>query len=110
MNAVGAHTPETRELDTEAMTRARIFVDAREAALSTAGELLIPIEEGRLRSADIQAELGEVILGMHPGRRSGDEITLFKSLGLGIEDVVVARHVVAEARRLGVGIEVPFVA
>lgn len=110
VNAVGAHTPETRELDTAAVTRARIFVDAREAALGTAGELLIPIAEGRLRSDDVLAELGEVILGMHPGRRSSDEITLFKSLGMGIEDVVVARHVVAEARRLGVGLEVPFVA
>jgi ornithine cyclodeaminase len=110
LNAVGAHTPETRELDTAAVTRSRIFVDARESALSEAGELLIPITEGRLSRTDIQAELGEVILGTHPGRGSSGEITLFKSLGLGIEDVVAAWHVVAEARRLHVGIEVPLLA
>ena len=106
INAVGAHTAETRELDTEAMTRARIFVDARESALSEAGELLIPIAEGRLSATDIQAELGEVILGTNHGRWSSAEITLFKSLGLGIEDAVAAWHVVAEARRLSVGTEV----
>jgi alanine dehydrogenase len=110
LNAVGAHTPETRELDTTVMTRSRIFVDARDSALSEAGELLIPIGEGRLSKTDIQAELGEVILGTHPGRWSSGEITLFKSLGLGIEDVVAAWHVVAEARRLHVGIDLPLLA
>jgi len=108
INAVGAHTPETRELDTDAVTGARIFVDARESALLEAGELLIPIKERRLRTTDIKAELGEVIVGTHPGRASSAEITLFKSLGLGIEDVAAARYVTAEARRLGVGQEIAF--
>lgn len=108
LNAVGAHTPDTRELDTDAVTGARIVVDARESALAEAGDLLIPITEGRLRPADIHAELGEVITGARTGRASSTEITLFKSLGLGIEDVAAARHVVAEARRLGLGQEIAF--
>lgn len=108
INAVGAHTPDTRELDTDAVTNARIFVDARESALAEAGDLLIPIAEGRLRPADLHAELGEVITGARTGRASATEITLFKSLGLGIEDAAAARHVVAEARRLGVGQEIAF--
>lgn len=108
INAVGAHTPETRELDTDAVTRARIVVDARESALQEAGDLLIPIKERRLRIADIGAELGEVIIGTRPGRTSSAEITLFKSLGLAIEDVAAARYVTAEARRLGVGQEIAF--
>lgn len=108
INAVGAHTPDTRELDTDAVTGARIVVDARESALAEAGDLLIPLTEGRLRPADIHAELGEVITGARTGRASSTEITLFKSLGLGIEDVAAARHVVAEARRLGLGQEIAF--
>jgi ornithine cyclodeaminase len=108
VNAVGAHTPETRELDTDAVTAARIFVDARESALQEAGDLLIPIKERRLRTADIHAELGEVITGARSGRASSTEITLFKSLGLGIEDVAAARHVVTEALTLGVGQEIAF--
>lgn len=108
INAVGAHTPETRELDTDAVTRARIFVDARESALREAGELLIPIKERRLRTTDLQAELGDVIAGLAPGRLSSEEVTLFKSLGLGIEDVAAARFATAEARRLGVGREIAF--
>jgi len=106
INAVGAHSPETRELDSDAVTASRIFVDARESALQEAGDLLIPIKERRLRTADIQAELGEVITGARAGRATSAEITLFKSLGLGIEDVAAARHVTAEARRLGVGQEI----
>lgn len=108
INAVGAHTPETRELDTDAVALARIVVDARESALQEAGDLLIPIRERRLRTADIAAELGEVITGTHRGRTSAAEITLFKSLGLAIEDVAAARYVTAEARRLGVGQEITF--
>jgi ornithine cyclodeaminase len=106
VNAVGSSTRDARELDTEAVARARLFVDARESALNEAGDLLIPMSEGRLTAAHIQAELGEVLIGRDPGRASTEEITLFKSLGLGIEDVVAAHHVMAEARRLGAGREV----
>lgn len=107
INAVGAHTPDTRELDTTAVTRSRIFVDARESAVLEAGDLLIPVSEGKLKATESRSELGEVLIGSRPGRRSPKEITLFKSLGLGIEDVVAAWHVVRGARRLGIGTELP---
>jgi len=94
-------------VDTVAVQRAMLFVDARESALNEAGDLLIPLAEGAISPDHIQAELGDVLIGRHPGRQSPAEITLFKSLGLGIEDVATARFVVAEARRLGVGREVP---
>ena len=106
LNVVGSSTPDAREVDTEAVRRAMLFVDARESALNEAGDLLIPIAEGAVNQEHIRAELGDVLIGRHPGRQSSAEITLFKSLGLGIEDVATARFVVAEARRLGVGREV----
>ncbi len=93
INAAGACTPMARELDTEAMLRARLFVDRREAALAEAGDLLIPLREGRLGEDHIAGELGDLLLGRIPGRRSPDEITLFESLGLAVEDVAAARHV-----------------
>jgi len=106
VNAVGSSTPDARELDTQAVRRAALFVDARESALNEAGDILIPMAEGAFGPDHIRAELGDVLIGNHPGRQSPGEITLFKSLGLGIEDVSAARFVVAEARRLGVGQEV----
>ncbi len=109
LNAVGSSTAETRELDATAVYRSRLFVDARDSALNEAGDLLIPIKEGRLTAEHIQAELGDVLVGRHPGRRSARELTLFKSLGLGIEDVAAARYVVGEAKRLGIGREVGLV-
>ena len=107
INAVGSSIPSTRELDTDAVAMASLFVDSRESALNEAGDLLIPMQEGRLTETHIRAELGEVLIGRHPGRSSATEITLFKSLGLGIEDVAAACFVVEQARRAGVGREVP---
>jgi len=106
VNAVGSSTPDARELDTAAVRRAALFVDARESALAEAGDILIPIAEGVIGPDHVRAEVGDVLIGRHPGRQSAGEITLFKSLGLGIEDVAAARFVVAEARRAGVGQEV----
>jgi ornithine cyclodeaminase len=110
INAVGSSVASTRELDSDAVAKASLFVDSRESALNEAGDLLIPIQEGRVTQAHIQAELGEVLIGRHPGRTSPTEITLFKSLGLGIEDVAAARYVVEQARRAGAGTEVPLLA
>jgi alanine dehydrogenase len=93
VNAVGACTAVTRELDTAAVLRARLFVDRRESALAEAGDLLIPLRAGEVGESQIAGELGEVLTGRVPGRRSGDEITLFKSLGLAVEDLAAARHV-----------------
>lgn len=106
INAVGSSTPQARELESALVRDATLFVDARESALNEAGDILTPMAEGMFDADHIAAELGEVLIGGHPGRQSADEITLFKSLGLGIEDVAAARFVVAEAERLGAGTEV----
>src|SRR5881275_596652 len=86
INAVGASIPTSREIDTATMVAARLFVDRRESALAEAGDLLIPMLEGAVRNDHVQAELGEVLTGKNPGRRSARELTLFKSLGLAVED------------------------
>ena len=106
LNAVGASLPEARELDTAAVAGARLYVDRRESAQSEAGDFLIPLREGAIPLDHIVAELGEVVAGLAPGRRSGDEVTLFKSLGLAIEDVAAAHHVHAAAVREDVGLSV----
>jgi len=104
VNAVGACLPTVRELDTPAVARSRLFVDRRESALSEAGDVLIPIREGAIAGTHVLAELGEVLLGRHPGRGSAEEITLFKSLGLAVEDVASAQVVYRNAERSGAGI------
>jgi ornithine cyclodeaminase/alanine dehydrogenase-like protein (mu-crystallin family) len=103
VNAVGASVPAARELDTAAVARARLFVDRRESALNEAGDILIPIKEGAITAEHIVAELGEVLIGKAAGRRSSHELTVFKSLGIAIEDLACARFLVDEARREGSG-------
>ena len=93
MNAVGSYRPETRELDTEAVRRARVVVETREVALAEAGELLISIREGVFDAGDIVADLAETVRGAGV-RRSPEEVTLFKSVGMAFEDLVIARAVV----------------
>jgi ornithine cyclodeaminase/alanine dehydrogenase-like protein (mu-crystallin family) len=103
VNAVGSSIPNTREIDTATMSAARLFVDRRESALSEAGDVLIPMREGAFKADHIQAELGEVIIGQDAGRRSASELTLFKSLGLAVEDVASAAFIAKRARETGVG-------
>ncbi len=103
VNAVGASLMDARELDTAAVAGARLFVDRRESALAEAGDFLIPKAEGVLGDEHIRGEIGELLLGTRPGRQSRDEITLFKSLGLAVEDVAAARVVLANATRSGAG-------
>jgi ornithine cyclodeaminase/alanine dehydrogenase-like protein (mu-crystallin family) len=91
VTAVGAPRPTWRELDDDALGRARLYVDSREAAMRESGDV---IAAGR-----IVAEIGEVVAGPAPGRRSPDEITLFKSVGLAIEDVAAADLVYRKALR-----------
>ncbi len=100
--AVGSSAPDMRELDAETVARARVFVDSRASAEAEAGDLLLARKEGRIGAGHIVAELGEVVAGA-PGRRSPGEVTLFKSLGLAVEDVAAARLAVARAGQLGVG-------
>jgi ornithine cyclodeaminase len=99
VNAVGASLPTARELDTEAVKRSRVFVDRRESALNEAGDLLIPISEGAISTDHIVAELGELLSGHDTGRRVGSEITVFKSLGLAIEDLASAHYLHDRAKR-----------
>jgi ornithine cyclodeaminase len=103
INAVGSSIPTSREIDTATMAAARLFVDRRESALAEAGDLLIPMLEGAVKGDHIQSELGDVIIGKDPGRRSPTELTLFKSLGLAVEDVASAAYIVRRARETGTG-------
>jgi ornithine cyclodeaminase/alanine dehydrogenase-like protein (mu-crystallin family) len=97
VNAVGACTPRARELDSFAVARARLFVDSRIGALNEAGDILTPLHEGRFGPEHIVAELGEVAAGVRRGRENPGEITLFKSLGLAVEDIAAAQFVHAQA-------------
>jgi ornithine cyclodeaminase len=81
-----------READDEAVRRARVFVDTRAGALAEAGDVVQPIRSGILREADIAGDLAELARGLVPGRRSPEEITLFKSVGSAIEDLAAARY------------------
>ena len=106
VNAVGSSAPGARELDSAAVVRARVYTDRRESALNEAGDLIIPMREGAITAEHIVAELGEVIVGKATGRGSPEEITLFKSLGIAIEDLASACHVYARAEREQVGVVV----
>jgi ornithine cyclodeaminase/alanine dehydrogenase-like protein (mu-crystallin family) len=107
VNAIGAIRP-ARELDAETVAAATLFVDSRESALNESAEYLVALEEGAIGPDHIRAELGEVLVGSHPGRTSDDELTLFKSLGLAVEDLAAAELVVRLARERGVGTEIAF--
>ena len=107
VNAAGACMKAARELDTEAVRRARVFVDRRESALNEAGDLLIPMNEGAFGAEHVLGELGDVLLGACAGRRSREEVTLFESLGLAVEDLAVAHYLerVGRARAAGTLVE-----
>jgi len=108
VNAVGSSIPTTRELDTETVAASSLFVDRRESTLNESGDFLIAQAEGAIGLEHIKAELGEVLVGTHPGREREDELTLFKSLGIAVEDLAAAELVVRRARKQGVGSEVEF--
>src|SRR6266566_5071324 len=103
INAIGTYSPQAREIDTATMLAATMFVDRRESALNEAGDYLIAANEGAIGPEHIRAELGEVLIGAHPGRTSRDEITLFKSLGLAVEDLAAAARVYQKANEQNCG-------
>jgi ornithine cyclodeaminase len=103
INAVGSSIPTTRELDTRTMADASLFVDRRESTVNEAGDFLFPQREGAIGPDDIRAEIGELVLGTATGRRSPEEITVFKSLGLAVEDLAAAEYVLARAEAENVG-------
>jgi len=107
VNAVGASTPRARELDTATVAASALFCDSRESLRNEAGEFRLAISEGLIAGDDhVRAELGEVLAGTAPGRRDAGELTLFRSLGLAIEDLAAAEHAVAVATQRGIGTEV----
>jgi len=103
VNGVGSHAPAARELDTATMVNSKLVVDQREAALAEAGDVIMPIDEGHMTAADIHAELGEVVAGLKEARVDRDEITVFKSVGLAIQDVATATRVYQLAKEKGAG-------
>ncbi|RLI31728.1 hypothetical protein DRO56_04770 [Candidatus Bathyarchaeota archaeon] len=94
ISAIGSFYPDHREIDTATVRDAKVVVDSREAVLEEAGDLIIPLKEGAITEDHIYAELGELIIGLKPGRTRDDELTLFKSVGLAIQDSAVAALVI----------------
>ena len=103
INAIGTYSPQSREIDSQTMAAARIFVDRRESAVNEAGDYLLAVDEGAIGADSIAAEVGEVLLGQKTGRTSDQEITLFKSLGLAIEDMACAEYLYEKAKTAKVG-------
>lgn len=108
INAIGTHSPKSREVDSATMAAARIFVDRRESALNESGDYLLAAAEGAVSPESIVGEIGELLLGTRSGRTSRDQITLFKSLGLAIEDVACADFLYRKALDQSVGTWVDF--
>lgn len=106
INAIGSFTPGMQEIPEEVVSRAKIVVDSREACLEEAGDLIIPLKKGLLSPRDIYAEIGDIARGKLPGRVNEEEITLFKSVGLAVQDVVVAQLLLEKATRQSLGQEV----
>ena len=103
INAIGAYTPAMREIPAATVRRARVVVDAIDAALSEAGDLIAPLREGLIVRAHLETELGQVVSGERVGRSRPDEITLFKSVGNAVQDIAVARFAVERAEATGRG-------
>ncbi len=108
VNAVGSSMPSARELESEVVAAASLFVDRRESTVNESGDYLRAVEERGIGPDHILAELGELLAGAHPGRTSDGELTLFKSLGLAVEDLAAAELAVAHARERGLGTELDF--
>ena len=108
VNAVGSSIPTARELDSATIAAAALFVDRRESTVNESGEYLRAVEEEGIGPDHIRAELGEVLVGSNDGRRSDEELTVFVSLGLAVEDLAAAEYLHRRARSEGVGAVVPF--
>jgi ornithine cyclodeaminase/alanine dehydrogenase-like protein (mu-crystallin family) len=103
INAVGSYKPTVREIPAETVRRARVVVDHRPAALAEAGDLIIPMEQGLIEKNHIFAELGDIVAGIKKGRESPEQVTLFKSVGVAVQDMAAANQVLAGAERLNLG-------
>jgi ornithine cyclodeaminase/alanine dehydrogenase len=103
VDAVGAFRPDTREVDTETIERARVVVDTYAGALEEAGDVLIPLHEGAIERGHMAAELAELVTGARPGRQDAEQITLFKSVGFALEDLAAARLAYNRAMQRNIG-------
>jgi ornithine cyclodeaminase/alanine dehydrogenase-like protein (mu-crystallin family) len=108
VNAIGTHSPNSREVDSATMAAARIFVDRRESALNESGDYLLAAKEGVVTPDSIMGEIGDLLIGTKTGRTSATEITLFKSLGLAIEDVACGEYLYHKAQSQNAGAWVDF--
>ena len=104
INGIGSHTPTARELDTAIVKRSKFVGDSREACFKEAGDIMIPVNAGEIPMEHFYAELGELITGKKPGRVNNNEITLFKSNGLAIQDAATAKLVYDKALAAGIGL------
>jgi ornithine cyclodeaminase len=103
VNGVGSWQPTMQEIGEKTVTRAKVIVDHREAAWEEAGDLIILRDKGIFSDDDIHAELGEIVNGDRPGRESPDEITFFKSVGVGAQDAAVATAILKAAEERSIG-------
>jgi ornithine cyclodeaminase/alanine dehydrogenase-like protein (mu-crystallin family) len=108
VNVVGGRPPEMRELDTATIADSAFYVDRRESAENEAFDYRDALESGAIGPGHIRGEIGEVLIGAAPGRQSPEELTVFRSLGLAVEDLAAAEYVVRRAREVGIGTEVAF--
>ncbi|MCK5772356.1 MAG: ornithine cyclodeaminase family protein [Thermoplasmata archaeon] len=106
INGIGSHSPGARELDTQIIKRSLLIADSREACLNEAGDIMMPVEEGAITPDHIHADLGEIVVGSREARASPEQITLFKSNGLAIQDTATAKLVYDLAREEGIGKDV----
>ncbi|MCX6876546.1 MAG: ornithine cyclodeaminase [Verrucomicrobia bacterium] len=107
INAIGSYKPHMREIPPETVVRALVVVDQHAAAWEEAGDLILPLHAGLIQADHVHAELGEIAAGSKPGRTHRDTVTFFKSVGIAIQDLAAASCVLANARTLGLGTEVP---
>ena len=106
INAMGAYRPHTREIGTDVVTAAVVIVDSYAGALNEAGEFVIPIREGKFRKEQIHASIEELVAGVRPAPETAGKLTLFKSLGMALEDLVAADLAYRKAKEKGIGLEV----
>jgi len=106
INGIGSYKPTDCEIPAETILRSKVVVDSREACLSEAGDLIIPLQKGLINKEHIYAEIGEIVAGSKKGRESEKEVTVFKSVGNAVQDLAAAALVLNNAQRLNLGTEV----
>ena len=105
INGIGSHTPDARELDTTIIKRSKFIGDSKEACFSEAGDIMIPLKSGEIKASHFYAEIGDIVTRKVEGRISADEITIFKSNGLAVQDAATAKLVYDKAKEQKIGIE-----